>query len=167
MDLELVRDFQSGACTLGVLTVMGRRWHSLERPWVPSDNGGISGKKGVSCVAPGIYKLNRHSSEAFPNVWALTNPMLDVYHWEANVPKDRRGKARTTVLIHPANYVSELRGCIALGKERKKLNGAWCVLRSRDAINELRSIVGGTLTLNLIIRETFHNDNPVLSTVPG
>ena len=157
MNLELVRDFQSPSCTLGVLTVMGRRWHSLERPWVPSDNGGLSGKKGVSCVAPGVYKLNRHSSESFPNVWALINPALDVYHWDFEVPKDRRGKARTTVLIHPANFVSELRGCIALGKERKRLNNNWCVLRSRDALNELRSAIGGTLTITLTITESVNH----------
>lgn len=155
MNLELVRDYRDRSCTLGVLSVMGRRWQSIERPWIPSTDGGVGGMKGVSCVPPGEYRLNRHSSESFPNVWALTNPQLDVYHWDSDAPRGRRGKSRTAVLIHPGNYVSELRGCIAIGKERRRLNADWCVLRSRDAVNELRMIIGGTLTITLTITEAF------------
>jgi hypothetical protein len=155
MIFTLYRDYRDARCTLGTIEAHGRRVQSLERPWVPSTNGGIGGQKGVSCVPPGRYRLFPHSGEAFKNVWALVNPALDVYHWDSQVPAARRGKARTTVLIHPANYVSELRGCIAPGKERKRIDGKeWAVFRSRDALNELRQWATGALDLWLDIDES-------------
>jgi hypothetical protein len=154
MILTLTRDYRDARCTLGTLEVYGRRVQTLERPWVVSTNGGTAGQKGVSCIPPGRYRLFPHSGEAFKDVWALVNPALDVYHWEADVPREKRGKARTTVLIHSANYVSELRGCIAPGKERKRVNRTeWAVFRSRDAMNEIRQWVTGALDLWLDINE--------------
>lgn len=153
MIIELSRDYRDDSCTLGIMTVQGKRWHTLERPWVVSKRGGAGGEKGVSCVPAGKYKLVRHNTEAHANVFALVSPTLDVYHWEADVPKARRGMARTTVLIHAANYASELRGCIAPGKERRKVVSDWGVFRSRDAVNELRTVVAGIFDLELIITE--------------
>lgn len=153
MIIELVRDFRDDTCTLGIMTVNGKRWHTMERPWVPSTKGGVGGEKGVSCVPPGRYKLVRHSSEAYSNVFALAASTLDVYHWPWEVPKSKREAARTAVLIHAANYASELRGCIAPGKERKKTGSEWGVFRSRDAVNELRTVVAGIFDLELWISE--------------
>jgi hypothetical protein len=83
---------------------------TMERPWIntTTSRGGL---KGQSCVPPGMYKLERHNSEAHPHTWALVNSDLDVIHWE---DKDRPN-ARCLVLIHAANYARELRGCIAPG----------------------------------------------------
>lgn len=154
MILTLNRDYRDERCTLGTLEVYGRRVQTLERPWVPATNGGTAGQKGVSCVPPGRYRMFPHSGEAFKDVWALVNPALDVYHWDSDVPAARRGKARTTVLIHPANYVSELRGCVAPGKERKRISSReWAVFRSRDALNEIKQWVTGALDLWIDINE--------------
>jgi hypothetical protein len=60
----------------------------------------------------------RHDTEAHPRTWAFVNPELWVYHWDEDVPPDRRGQARTVCLIHIANYASELRGCCAIGLDR-------------------------------------------------
>lgn len=152
MDLELFRDYRDPGCTLGSIDSFGRRLQTMERPWVPSADS-IAGTKGVSCVAPGKYKLERHNSEAHQNVWALVNATLDVYHFESDVPPGRKGKARTAVLIHSANWAEELRGCIAPGKERVKDGLVWKVERSRDALNELRNIMAGKLDVWLIINE--------------
>ncbi len=153
MELELFRDYRDPSCTLGTVESFGRRFQTMERPWVPSPDS-PAGTKGVSCVAPGRYRLFRHNSEAHPNVWALVNPSLDVYHFEADVPADRRGKARTAVLIHSANWAEELRGCIAPGKERvKDRTGRWMVQRSRDALNEFRNILQGKVDVWLTINE--------------
>lgn len=152
MDLELHRDYRDAGCTLGVIEAFGRRLQTMERAWVPTVES-VAGTKGVSCIAPGRYKLERHNSENHPNVWALVNKALDVYHFEHEVPRERKGKARTAVLIHPANWAEELRGCIAPGKERMRQGQVWCVQRSRDAINELRNIMQGKLDVWLVITE--------------
>ncbi len=97
-------------CTLGLLFIEGLSLVTIERPWIPSAVG-KGGTKGVSCVPLGSYRLVPHDSEAHPRTWALVNEELDVIHY----PDSRRPNARTAVLIHPANWAHELRGCIAPG----------------------------------------------------
>ncbi len=153
MNALLTRDLYTPNETLGTLAIAGRKWHTIERPWVPVAEAPC-GMKGRSCVPCGTYRLNMHSSEAFKNVWALVNPALWIYHWEADVPKPRKGIARTVVLIHIANWSSELRGCIALGKKREKNQGVWMVKQSADAVNEFRMAVAGQFDLSLTIEES-------------
>jgi hypothetical protein len=153
MNITLTRDLYTPTETLGTMSVSGRKWFTMERPWVPIE-GAPCGLKGRSCVPAGTYRLEPHSSEAFKAVWALTSPALWVYHWEHEVPRVRAGLARTVVLIHVANWASELRGCISLGKKRVKSNGAWMVQQSADAVNELRMAVAGQFDLTLTIEES-------------
>lgn len=114
MNLILRRDYNGDDCTLGHLSFSTPAedftCHTIERPWIPTplSRGGLSGK---SCVPPGIYRLECHSSEAHPKTWALVNSELDVIHY----PDRNRPNARCLVLIHVANYARELRGCIAPG----------------------------------------------------
>jgi hypothetical protein len=108
--LTLTRTYRGADCTLGVLTIDGLTLSTIERPWVPSPTS-VGGTKGVSCVPPGIYKLVTHDSEAHPLAFALVNPVLGVVHFQ----EDGAQTDRSVVLIHSANYASELRGCIAPG----------------------------------------------------
>ena len=150
MNIDLIRDIDTGYCTLGRILVGGKVFYTMERPWIPGT--GKSGKKGASCVAPGIYRLTRHDSEMYPKTWALVNPALDVYHYPWDVPRGHETSARTAVLIHAANWAHELRGCIAPGKTRAKDgNGRWMVTRSRDAMNEIRTLIGNKLEVTLTI----------------
>lgn len=121
--LKLFRTSSSTVATEGYFDTHPHRIFTLERPWVPAspyraDDWIPCGRKGVSCVPPGRYLLVPHNSEAHPHTVALVNPDLWVYHLDADVPASQRNFARTAVLIHPANYVSELRGCIAPGWSR-------------------------------------------------
>lgn len=141
MKLILIRDYNSTECTLGRLHISapGQDFEcdTMERPWVPmpGTRGGLSGK---SCVPKGTYSLERHSSEMHPDTWALVNSDLDVIHYE-----DRnRPLARALVLIHPANYARELRGCIAPGQRRTiDENGFHMVTSSRLAMLDVRRFV--------------------------
>lgn len=141
MKLLLQRDLDDGTCSQGRLAAPGYSAYTIERPWVPSP-AAPCGTKGVSCIPPGLYQLVPHSSEAHPDTWALVNPGLWVYHWDEDVPAERRGLARTVVLLHPANIASELRGCIAPGLVRSVRR----VERSRDAMAALQAllVVGST-----------------------
>lgn len=119
MKLLLIRELKSDTCTQGRLSFStpGEDFecYTMERPWIalPGYKGGLSGK---SCVPPGVYNLETHSSEAHPKTWALVNPDLDVVHWE----DPYRSGVRSLVLIHVANFARELRGCIAPGRVRTK-----------------------------------------------
>lgn len=126
MRLTIVRTkTQPTTCMLGSIYLGGVLVWTLERPWVASGTH-IGGMPGRSCVPPGIYRLEPHNSEAHPQTFALVNEKLGVSHW--NKPG-----MRSCVLIHPANYVSELRGCIALGMERVHTAQGWTLTNSRVA----------------------------------
>ena len=151
--LQLNRDYFTSYCTLGYLQdpVTGRKWATIERPWVPSSYT-PAGVKGASCIPLGEYRVMRYSSDAHPNVYALSAPNLDVYATEADVLPAKREYSRTRCLIHPANWAHELRGCIAPGKDRfKGPTGFWQVRYSRDAINEIRNLLGSALDVRLTI----------------
>jgi len=93
---------------------------TLELPW----KNNIVGK---SCIPPGKYTVKRR----------ITN---------------KRGKhlivlgtsPRTLILFHPANYPSELQGCIAPGMSHQDIDkdGKLDVVSSRDAMALLIDFVG-------------------------
>lgn len=103
--LILTRDLMTDQVTHGRLQIVAPSGailfscFSLELPW--NDN-----KVGASCIPPGTYKLLHRSSPKYGNHLHV----LDV-------------PGRSYILIHPANYVSQLRGCIAPGMGRVDLNG--------------------------------------------
>lgn len=151
MQITLQRDLSTQNETLGRLVVNGRAWDSIERPWIATEDC-PAGEPGRSCIPVGEYRLEAHSTEQHPKCWALVNQQLGVYHWPWEVPASKRAWARSVCLIHPANWASELRGCVALGKRREKEpTGVWCVRDSRDAINELRSLLGMTVDISLAV----------------
>ena len=77
--------------------------YSLERPWI--DN-----KSNISCIPEGTYDLQGHKYKARLDTYALTGDTV------SHFPSD---KARNLILIHPANKVQELQGCIATGSGKK------------------------------------------------
>lgn len=160
MNLILIRDLRDpdrNRFTLGRLTVGAHQLHTMERGWVPNPDGGRSGARFVSCVAPGIYRLVRHDSERYPLSWALVNPALDVYHLPDDVPAGREAQARVAILLHAGNYWDDFLGCIGPGRTRtwttaRTQAGEWMVTHSRDALNLIKTVVGARLDLMLEIR---------------
>jgi len=113
MELVLDRTLYDDA-SVGALAGEALKLTTLELPWVP-DLLAPCGVKGRSCVPVGAYALVPHHSEKHPQSWALVNHDLWVYHQDEEVPADRKGLARTECLLHIANYVRQLEGCIAVG----------------------------------------------------
>jgi hypothetical protein len=66
---------------------------TLELPWLDNQNQ-------ISCIPPGVYGL----------AWE-PSPRL-----KRNTLRVKGVPGRWGILIHPANHVAELKGCIALGK---------------------------------------------------
>ena len=146
MNLQLIRDY-AGLCTLGRLTVdAALTLQTLARPWV-ADPPYLCGPPDTSCVPAGTYELVLHDTPKFPRHFALVNEALGVYH-EA-VPGVRVG--RTACLLHVANDVDQLEGCIAVGRTREYVGDQWMVLNSRDAYAAFAAAVpwvpGHTLTI--------------------
>ena len=129
-------------CTLGLLMVEDLVLSTIERPWIPSTTC-KGGTKGISCVPLGTYDLVLHDTPKHPHTFALVNHDLDVVHQEGDDHDPDIDRA--ACLIHPANFVLQLQGCIAPGLRHQKAPegtvGGYMVVNSRDAFARLMSRV--------------------------
>jgi len=108
--------------------------YTLERPWVPGVPGGLPFE---SCVPDGEYDLIPHTRpKGGGQVLALQNAALHVYY-----TKQERGDnpGRYLILIHAANYVEEVAGCIAPGLVRTIAGNRRMVRSSRLAVQQIMS----------------------------
>jgi hypothetical protein len=122
-------------CTLGLLFIGEMQLCTIERPWIQAMDS-YGGVKGISCVPKGLYKLVRHNTETHPETWALVNRELDVVHFPG---EGANPNARTAVLIHPANWAHELRGCIAPGMRTvRDAQGRFMVAESKKAMRMIQ-----------------------------
>lgn len=120
MKLLLTRTYQD-TNTLGQIDVISDRgdvvetYYTLELPWKNNE-------KQVSCIPVGIYPVVKHVSPKFGKCF-----------WLQDVPN------RSEILIHPANYTSELKGCIAVGMDHDDINkdGELDVTKSLKAFGEI------------------------------
>lgn len=130
MKIEIVRLYQTPIDkpkqTEGVLyLIKGNKilfdCKTLELPWI--DNN-----RRVSCIPAGKYKAIKHVSPKFGNCL-----------WLKDVPN------RSEILIHPANYVHQLLGCIALGNKHIDINrdGLIDVADSKATVNKLLDLIEG------------------------
>lgn len=94
---------------------------TLELPW-------LNNNRRVSCIPAGKYKAIKHVS-----------PRLGRSLWIQNVPN------RSEILIHRANYVHQLLGCIALGNKHIDINkdGLMDVANSTSTVNKLLDLIEG------------------------
>lgn len=96
------------------------RAFTVERPW-------LNNEARKSCIPEGMYTLHPHESPKFGTTFALEGDTVSVYPGT---------KARSLVLIHAANTMDDLLGCIALGSTLGTVNDKWAVINSRATVNE-------------------------------
>lgn len=114
--------------TLGEIIVDGSCVvKTLELPW--RDN-----KIGISCIPEGEYLVVRRASDKYGSHFHVTN-----------VP------GRSWILLHPANYVKQLRGCIAPGLDHGDIDGDGIidVVKSVAAMNKLKTLLPDEFILNV------------------
>lgn len=112
--MRLTRETTKPA-TLGHLSIDGTpECDALELPWKHN-------QAQVSCIPAGSYRLAWEGS-----------PRLQRHTLRLKAVPGRWG-----ILIHPANHVSELRGCIALGKRL----AADSLMESRKAVEAVEAKV--------------------------
>jgi hypothetical protein len=106
------------SCTRGQLPLPDEQiLYTLELAWVP-DAMSPGGAHSTSCVPPGLYSLVRHNTAKHPRSFALVNAALGVIH----EPDPAYPNARTACLLHIANEVNDLEGCIGMGMSA---SGCW------------------------------------------
>ncbi|UXI00432.1 DUF5675 family protein [Photobacterium sp. TY1-4] len=100
----------------------------VERPF-------LNNRPGKSCVPEGTYTLYPHKSQKFGECYALEGETLGVTRYGPSI--------RTHILIHKANRVSELQGCLAPGVDFGQVGNEWAVVNSTAAFNNLMAELGG------------------------
>ena len=151
MILTLTRDQFLTDCTLGLMEVSGKKFFTIERPWEPHPTG-RGGVEHRSCVPEGSYRLVPWTRPSGEKTFALSNPQIDVYQTPFDVPREKRGIARSLILIHAADYVHDVLGGIGAGLDRKREGSGWVITSSRDAMNQIRTLVAHKFDLTLIIQ---------------
>lgn len=152
MQLTLVRHAYLPSVTLGKLTCGSLVLATLEEPWIPNPFGpGGQRRDGIhheSCVQDGTYDLQPHNTTKHPNVWALQNTTLGVWH---NAPPPGLPYGRSAILIHSGNTTLDIEGCILVGLRHGRIENTDAVLESRAALAQLQARLG-TSAHSLLIR---------------
>lgn len=97
--------------------------YTLELPW--KDN-----EKRVSCIPKGVYNVEKRQSTKYKHHFHI----LDVPN-------------RSYILIHQANFVRQLKGCIAVGATLTDID--------KDGLRDVTSSVATMNKLNKILPQTF------------
>lgn len=122
----------------GELFYMGEKIaDTIEQPW----NNNVPFH---SCVPCGTYEIVPFTRRNGDHVYALVNPDLNVYLNKEDRP-DKSG--RYEILIHVANWASELQGCIAPGSglsvnhKYKEVDEYLMVTRSTPTVEKLFNLI--------------------------
>lgn len=153
MMLTLRRDISGPEATLGVLSIDEKKLHTIESPWVPHPSGGPAGAPYVSRVPAGVYKLEPFKLPSGERAYVLSNPILGVFQLPYEVPRPQREMLRSRITIRAANYAFEADNAIGVGMQRVKTQVGWKVERALDAMNILKTCLGTTLDLSLLIED--------------
>lgn len=124
--------------TFGVLTYGDFKCFTVERPW-------LNNQAKVSCIPEGEYVAVAYKSPKFGNVFAITGGTVSLFP-DAN-------HARSAVLIHPANTMDDLEGCVGLGSDHGTINGKPGVTNSRTTIAKFYELLAGQN--NVLLSITF------------
>jgi len=119
--LNLIRYFDNGLLTQGILLINDAYFcDTLELPWKDNEHE-------ISCIPAGMYTLKQANL-----------PINGECYQIVDVPN------RSDILIHSANLVSELRGCIAPG-----IKYGVEVLYSKAHLAQLINVVGNEASLEI------------------
>lgn len=116
-------------CTLGILTYGEFKCFTLELPWKNNE-------RNISCIpAAEAYIGKKHKSPLNGDCIAINNVLN-----------------RTHIQIHSANFIRQLRGCIAVGDSIKFLDGNNIpdVTNSRNTLKALLAVLPETFTIKIM-----------------
>ena len=129
MKITLRRISDDGVQTLGHLHIgNGKVYQTLELAWK-------NNAKQISCIPKGTYKVKKRTSAKYGEHFHILN-----------VPN------RDFILIHHANFHSQLMGCIACGKGLSDINkdSRLDVTSSRQAMKELLAYLPNEFEIEIV-----------------
>lgn len=126
MKIDIVRVNLGERGVYGFMSIAGAppSFLTLELPWKEN-------QRRVSCIPAGGYQIKRHISPKFGEVFKV----MDV-------------EGRDEILIHAGNYLSDIQGCILIGKNVIP-NG---IGQSKIALVEFMKLMGGINSAFLSIK---------------
>lgn len=151
MNVFLERQYKED-CTLGRFWAGDIPIYTLELPWKNNQSN-------ISCIPEGIYPVEKTYSPAFtkikrqkakkknPDIAEEELNQIKVFLWEIlDVPK------RSGIRIHTANFVRQLKGCIAPGLELFDIDGDGTIdiSKSQKALDLLYTLLPDKFTLEII-----------------
>lgn len=115
MNVTLERICYHPQGTLGTLTVSGETFYTVENPWLDNEMN-------VSCIPTGEYGLRWRESPRFGYTYIVDG-----------VPD------RSYILLHPANFPTDVEGCIGLGMSL--MSDRIAVSRSKKALETFHDLM--------------------------
>lgn len=101
--------------------------YTIERPW-------LKNKQKVSAIPCGAYVVKKRISPKYGHHWHIQD-----------VP------GRSYILIHVANTMNDLEGCIGVGDRHGVIQGLPAVLGSRDTMAMLRATLPDEFILEVTV----------------
>ena len=130
--LRLIRVTEHAGATFGVLCIdEAPEFLTVEDAW-------RSNETKVSCIPVGRYKIMRHKSPRFGNVYKV----LDV-------------PEREHILIHAGNTHRDTEGCILLGMQYGKIGSDSAIVASRSAFLQFMKLMENTPEAQLLIIDAY------------
>lgn len=111
---------------------------TIERPWV-------NNQRMVSCIPEGDYTLRWHNSPTFGRVLAFVGNGVTI----APGPDSKR----SAILIHAANTIDDLKGCIGLGTTLGFYRSKWAVLNSKPTVEKFNALMEQYNNVPISIRQ--------------
>ena len=144
--LERPRGLAAHDETQGFLSFPSQMLATIERPWIEGLTPG--GKPFESCVPDGVYQLRLHTrpdpdptdDKPPQEVVALINETLGVYYLEEDLPPEG---GRFLILIHIANWSSNVVGCIGPGLGKADSADGPMVTSSKAAMKKVMDYIDG------------------------
>lgn len=134
IQLVLVRGCFTATATYGMLSVSGGGPLCVTVERDRDNNRKSTPERGGACIPAGTYALKRVDSPSQGNVFQV----MDV-------------PGRDHILIHPANWSKQLRGCIAPGDAFEMLDGEDGVAASKRAMAEVMKVLADVNAASLVI----------------
>jgi len=123
--------------TFGKLEGPNFSCYTVEDPWKNNEPN-------KSCIPEGVYQAKRTSRPKHGNTFVLINEALKI----AEFPKLGM---RYSCLIHTANTILDVEGCLGLGERLGCLGSLWAVLDSTTAVKRFMQMMDAEQEFQLTI----------------
>ena len=139
MEFLLTRFAYGEMGTFGKLEGPNFTCYTVEDPW-------NNNEPNKSCIPEGVYQAKRTSRPKHGNTFVLINEDLKI----AEFPKLGM---RDSCLIHVANTIIDVEGCIGLGERLGCLGSNWAILDSTTAVKRFMNKMDQEQEFQLIINQ--------------